>query len=182
MRLKVALFLSLLCDSIVAQENLLEQDQAGLEVPEEIVVTGERSNLQLRLELMELEKQAYELFNQFNDERRFDISCSVQKPTGSNLSRQVCQPEFEIQATRAHAQDFLESIPQRREGLPQASAAPTFSATPMEFEINRHQKAFRQKMQDVAKQHPEFLEALKAYAELRTRYEERTNAISTESE
>jgi hypothetical protein len=120
---------------------------------------------------MESEQIAYDIFNQFNDEKRFNISCSVEEQTGSHFTRQVCQPEFEIQATRSHAQDYLDSMPGRLAGLPQGSVAPTHSAIPMEMEINRHQPAFRRKLQDVAEKHPEFLEAIKRYAELREKYE-----------
>src|SRR5690606_35446450 len=120
--------------------------------PEEIVVTGEQSAAPIRLQIEAAEKLAYEAFNKFNDERRFNVSCSVVQPVGSRLKQQVCQPEFEIQALRGHAQDFLESMPGRA-NLPGGSVNQSFQ--PVEAAISRHRPAFRQKMKEVAENHPE---------------------------
>lgn len=154
-----------------------EVPSAPTDTPEELVITGERSAMQLRLQMFEAERRTYELFNAFNDEARFDISCSVQGRTGSRFERQVCQPEFEIQAERAHAQSYLDTMP-RDGGLPAGSVAPT--RTPMEFEIARQRPAFQRKMREVAEQHPEFLEALVQYTEIRRQYHERTGMASPE--
>ena len=140
------------------------------EVAEEIVITGERSTMQLRIQLMEAEKQAYDIFNQFNDDRRFEISCSLSAPTGSRLLRQICQAEFEIQAMRGHAQDYYNTMPGH--GRPQGSVTKQYP--PVAVELHRHQKAYREKMRQIAEEHPEFLDALARYAALNQEYEERT--------
>ena len=138
---------------------------------EEIVVTGERATMQLRLQMFEAEKSAYELFNRFNDERRFDISCAIQERTGSRFERQVCQPEFALQAERAHAQDYYETIPSL-DRPSNGNLVPT--RPPMEFEISRQMSAFRRRMREVAEQEPEFLEAIVRYTQLQQQYRERT--------
>lgn len=118
--------------------------------------------MNLRVQLMESEKRAYDIFNQFNDEKRFNISCSIKPPTGSHLDRQICQPEFVIQANRGHAQDFLDSMAGAH-SIPNGSVAPTHAS--MEFEILRQQGAYKQKIKKMAQEHPEFLEAIIQYAE-----------------
>lgn len=145
--------------------------------PEEVVITGERSTMQLRLQLFEAERRTYELFNALNDEARFDISCSVQARTGSRFEQQVCRPEFEIQAERAHAQSYLDTMP-RDGGLPAGSVAPT--RTPMEFDIARQRPAFQRRMREIAEQHPEFLDALIEYTRIRQLYRERVGLDSAE--
>lgn len=139
--------------------------------PEEIVITGERSTMQLRIQLDEAERSAYEIFNKLNDERRFDISCSISAPTGSRIERQVCQPEFEIQAMRGHAQDFYNSMGGPG-SLPEGSVAKHFQ--PVEVEIYRQQQAFKDRMKQVAEEHPEFLDAIARYAALQKEFKERT--------
>lgn len=153
---------------VAAQQEL---QAAASEEPEEIVVTGERSALQLRIQMEAAEKLAYETFNKFNDEARFDISCSVSERTGSRFKQQVCQPEFELQALRGHAQDFLDSMPGRNIGLPDGSVSQAHQ--PMATEILKQRPAFQQKMKEIAEQHPEFLEALANFARLQEEYRQR---------
>lgn len=150
--------------SAAAQQADDSSRVGGQEEPEEIVVTGQRSTLQLRIQLMEAERAAYNVFNQFNDDRRFDISCSVSAPIGSRFERQTCQAEFEIQAMRGHAQDYYNNMPGPGRP-PQGSVSQQF--LPVELELHRHQKAFKEKMRQVAEEHPEFLDAIARYAALR---------------
>lgn len=139
---------------------------------EEIVVTGESQKIQLRLQIMEAERAAYNLFNEFNDEDRFDIYCSEQLPTGSRIQSEAqhCQPNFEIQALRDHSRDYLESLRLLYDRYsPDKNAVIT--SQPAEVVIASQQEAYREKMRLVAKDHPEFLDALIKYSELRAKYE-----------
>src|SRR5690606_20788542 len=74
--------------------------------PEEVLVIGDR--FRLRAQMNEAEQKAYAVFNRFNDEKRFMISCSMHEPTGTHLARQVCQAAFERDATAAHGRNYLE--------------------------------------------------------------------------
>lgn len=174
MRTTAGLLLSLFyAVSVSAQAPVT--DPANPEAAEEVIVTGQRSTLQLRLELMEAERAAYSIFNQFNDDRRFHISCNVDARTGSRFKRQLCQAEFEIQAMRGHAQDYLETMP----STPGDGRIPSQAIQqhlPVEMQLARHQKAYREKMRQVAEEHPEFLDALARYAALNDEYRKRTGA------
>ena len=168
----IASLASLMFCVLPASAQLTDSPGAGQQnVPEEIVITGERSTMQLRIQLMEAEKQAYEVFNQFNDDKRFNISCSLSAPTGSRLLRQICQAEFEIQAMRGHAQDYYDSMP--GPGRPPQGSV-TKQHPPLAAELHRHQQAYRDKMRQIAEDHPEFLDALARYATLNQEYEART--------
>jgi len=142
------------------------------QAPEEIIVTGERLKFQLRLQMLEAESAAYALFNQFNADDRFEISCSVQQATGSRMKEDTlhCQPEFEIQAHRAHSRDYLESLRLFYDGSSIDKNAP-IASQPFAAVIAAHQREYRDPLKRVAEEHPEFLQALVKYSELKSQYE-----------
>jgi len=138
-------------------------------LPEEVLITGERNIYQLRAELLEAEKQAYDIFNSFNDDPRFDISCSTHAPTGSRITRQVCLPGFQLEAYQQHALQFLETL--RPDGSNFA-----IQSQPQEVVIASQQEAYRSKLKQIAEEHPEFLDALIEFTELKERYQEATSS------
>lgn len=145
-------------------------------MPEEITVTGERSLPQLRLQMMDAEKRAYDVFNKFNDEKRFNISCSMHQPTGTRFESQVCQPEFQIQATRAHGQAFLETYRTFLEPFQGGPVTDGSSSASMSVggAIASQLPDYQRKIRQVAEEHPEFLEAVIQYSGMRERYEAAT--------
>ncbi len=164
-----------LCASAQQYESSqARESQASPEAVEEVLVIGSRALLQLCMQMMEAEKQTYDIFNKFNDEKRFDISCSMHQPTGTRIERQFCQPGFGIEATKALGQDYLDSL---RGFLDPSGIAytPQVSYEPLEAVIASQQEAYRRKMRQVAEEHPEFLEALIQYSEMWERYEEATS-------
>jgi len=156
----------------VAQEDEAERGAGRTQrTPEEVRITGERPQWQLREEMQAAEVRAYELFNSFNDEPRFEITCYQHEPTGTRIARQVCQPAFERDATSDHGrvayetyQAFLDPY-----GTPENSVQSTHR--PLEAVIASQQEDYRGKMREVASKHPEFLEAIMRYARLRASYE-----------
>ncbi len=150
-----------------AQSAELEPKPATSTPPEEIVITTQRTKLQLRLQLWEAEEKAYEVFNSFNDEKRFDIKCRLHEPTGTRIKRQVCIPEFQLIATREQARDRLNG---------------TFQHVPIEFAIASQLDDYRNKIKQVAEEHPEFLQAVIEYTEKRQEYIEATGWVSKEPE
>src|SRR5687768_4257436 len=93
----------------------LAQEEEGAEVQavpvvedaEEIIVTGQRLRFELRLQMQDAERAVYKLFNELNDEPRFEINCEMHEGTGTRLASLVCQPEFERRALAAEGQDYL---------------------------------------------------------------------------
>ena len=146
--------------------------QQELEVPEEVLIIGKRYLLQLRLQMIDAEKNAYAIFNQFNNEKRFNISCSMHQPTGTRFKKQICQPDFEREATTAHGQAFFENY--RAYLDPYTDDHTPVLSPPQEVVIASQQKEYKQKLRQVAEENPEFLEALIQYSETRARYEAAT--------
>lgn len=182
--MKRLIFNSLLLSLSFSVEAQTDQDGPNTankpetrETIEEIVITGEKSAFQLRQEVWRAEQKAYEVFNEYNDERRFEIHCSMQAPTGSRFERQVCKPNFEIEANRLHAQNFLETYRTLLEPYAVAGGGgintdgSSSASVNTQAIITSQQRAYRQKMRTVAEEHPEFLEAIIRYSELQTRYE-----------
>lgn len=169
-RIVPLVFLLCVSSSTWAQQDELSQTPESREAIEEVVVTGERHNFQLRLQMMAAEKVAYDIFNKFNDERRFKISCSMHQPTGTRIERQVCIPEFQIQATkanaRAHFDNFCDLLCYGN--LPNSSQ---ITHVPQEAAIASQQEAYKDKIKQVAEKHPEFLEAVIRFSELKAQYE-----------
>lgn len=144
--------------------------QAVSGVPEEVTIVGSRMLLQLRTRMLEAEEQAYAVFNQFNDEARFDIQCSWQDRTGSHMRVRVCVPKFQLDAQAAHARSFLSNY---RDYL-DAFSLPDTTFTghqPMEAVIASQQPDYKRKLEQVAIEHPEFLDSLMDYSALRQQYE-----------
>lgn len=166
------LCISLSPSTLAQQDDLPSATSAKEQKIEEIVVTGESQKHQLRLQMLDAERAAYDLFNEFNDEKRFDIYCSVQTPTGSRIQseEQHCQPNFEIEALRSHSRDYLESL-RLLYDLYSPDKNAVIASQPAEVVIASQQEAYRKKMKQVAEDHPEFLEALIEYSELKAKYE-----------
>jgi hypothetical protein len=169
MNIRIAIFAAALC---MTSGAYAVQDEASAtspeSKPEEIVIIGVQ---QLRKQMMAAEVHAYDIFNQFNDEKRFKISCSDNAGTGSHFTKQTCAPEFEIRATSAHAGEFMESMHNFRSGDGQPDGNVVPQSAPMEIEIGRQQTEYKKKIKRVAEQHPEFLEAVKQYSKLREQYQ-----------
>ena len=160
---RIAAVLLVLAPMSFAQNEGHSQPPSNGRLPEEIVITGERSLLNLRLEMQEAERAAYALFNQLNDEDRFDISCKMEAQTGTRIKRQLCLPEFKREALREHARAYIEGSPSRN--------------PPVEMVIASQEGDFKLKMEEVAEQHPEFLEAIILYSVHQERYKEATRTV-----
>lgn len=162
-RLSAALFLTFTCCIGNAQTGTAPV------LPTEIEVRPDTSLFGLREAMEKAEREAYDVFNKFNDEARFRISCQDDVRTGSHLSRQVCQPAFVISANQDHARGLVESY---RALLDPSSSEMNvnFVHGNREMEISRQQEDYRAKMRSIAETEAEFLDALVRYSELQTRY------------
>lgn len=152
------------------QENNNPEGEGPQRQAEEILITGERPLQQLRTQMWNAEKQAYDIFNKFNNESRFNITCQMHQPTGTRIERQICRPNFVAEATAAHGQAFLENY---RALLDPGTTTGSNSALqiPQAAAIASQQRKYQEKMRQVAEEHPEFLNAIIQYSELRQRYE-----------
>lgn len=162
-----------LCQVLAAtsQESAAPGSAPGnLRPREEVEIIGERPQWQLREEMQAAELRAYELFNSFNDEPRFEITCYQHEPTGTRIARQICQPAFERDATSDHGRVAYETYQAFLDPYTPENSVQS-SHQPLEAVIASQREAYRSKMREVASEHPEFLEAIMEYARLRANYE-----------
>lgn len=136
--------------------------------PEEIVVTG---NKPLRERMMEAQQRTFALFNEFNDENRFDIFCETHETTGSHFATQNCEPQFILDARQSMASDYKTSLSNFLDlyGIPDGSVSAQH--IPAEAAIANQLPAYRSKMKQVAEEHPEFLQSLIEYTNLKREFE-----------
>lgn len=178
-RLTLVLIFTCFSFSSQAQQGDLINSSPTTRVPEEILIIRDRTVMNLRLQMLDAEKNAYDIFNKFNDEKRFVISCSEQQATGTILKTQICQPEFVRTASTNHARDYLDYLRAERDpyGI---DYRPVQASQPREFVVASQQKEYRQKIRQVAEEHPEFLEAIIRYTEILEQYKSATNTLQSE--
>lgn len=129
-------------------------DQGVEEIPtkpiEEIVVYGEKSLPNLRREVYRKEENFFAVFSSLNDDDEYDISCFYEVPSFTHIRRHVCRANFVINATSAQAAIW------RTEG-------PRYPVIPAQTVIMQKKRRLGVKMEKLAAEHPELLEALNEY-------------------
>lgn len=171
---------TMLCTFCLHQAALAAQPESARVAPavedaEEIIVTGRRMRYELRLEMESAERVVYHLFNDLNDEPRFEISCAMHAITGTTRKSQVCQTEFERRALSLEGQDYLAAYRAYLEPAPCAGCSPAepFStAAPSTMSIAPQQMELQGKMREIAETHPEFVDALVRFVEAKGQYDQ----------
>ena len=126
-----------------------EDEQVSSKKVEEIVVYGEKSLTQLRLELHRAEDKAYALFNSLNSDDEYDIHCYREAQIGSHIKRRICRPNYVSQATSEEARNLLR-------GQPGTSA---WART------RQKDKVLRENMEALVVERPEFFKALSEFSD-----------------
>ena len=83
-----------------------EVKEAPSDTLEEIIVYGQRSLLEFRLDLYRAEVNFYDLFNSLNSDDEYDVHCYREAPTGSHIRRRICRANFEKELTGEAALDW----------------------------------------------------------------------------
>jgi hypothetical protein len=102
---------SLLWGAVCAQPAEVAEvvENAPPSVSDEIVVIG-KSPRQLRVEMERAEVAVYDRFNAVNSDDEFDIHCWREEPTGSRITRRVCQANFWREAQARAAREVMAQI------------------------------------------------------------------------
>lgn len=169
-RLSIATLVSCLAllfwiDIAGAAEMHAPQKPAG-EPAEEIEVLGRRGRLALRAEIVNVETRMFNLFNEFNDERQFDVFCDEGIVTGSRIPERKCAPRYMKRTSMTRAQEFLFSdLLGAKPDLNTSDWMPGVSmntvGTPPQteellwFHNNAKHRAFNEKFRELATRHPE---------------------------
>lgn len=83
-------FLLFVVSALLAQSGLA----AEATLPEEIVVEGDRSRINLQLQVDEAEDQFFAIFNELVDDEDFRITCKYEKVIGSLIKQRICQTKY----------------------------------------------------------------------------------------
>ena len=111
---------------------------------DEIIVVGEKTEVQLRREIRVIETRILDLFNEANPDDDYDIVCHKEARVGSQIPRTNCKARTYWDALAELAQDDEQAVQTNR---PLANPA-------------RHAKVLRGKMLETAEENPALLQAL----------------------
>jgi hypothetical protein len=119
-------------------------------------VVAPRTISAIKADIARADRKMYGLYNEMNDDRRYDVFCRLEKRHASNLQRRVCLPQFE--------NELLE------EAYEGTGTWTSFDRP--DAELRRHGEVFRQKMIDFAAQNAELEQAIFERAQLQRDLEE----------
>mgnify|MGYP003640997336 FL=1 len=72
---------------------------------QEPIVIEDLSPAQLRAEIKKVQSEFYRVFNAANTDSKMQIVCHEYLPTGSNIKREACEPQFVIDRRAGNAAD-----------------------------------------------------------------------------
>ncbi len=133
-----------LCQSVSDQDV----EEKSTKPIEEIIVYGEKSLPNLRREVFRKEENFFAVFSSLNDDDEYDISCYYEVPSGTHIREHVCRANFVKDATAADYEGW-------RKGL---AVVPAYTV------IMQKKRRLGLKMELLAAEHPELLEALNEYS------------------
>tara|TARA_B100000378_G_scaffold231950_1_gene197287 strand:- start:1011 stop:1619 length:609 start_codon:yes stop_codon:yes gene_type:complete len=144
---------------------------------EEIQVTGERTLLTMRNEIIREEENLYRIFNELNSHDRFDIKCKVERRTWSYILARNCYPKFFTDLRRAENSFALSEF---RQAFSDDGVDPALFNMGMGKIKNDRQirelaagdyQALSEEMLRIASENPEYLRILMKVADLKADYQ-----------
>ncbi|MFL2546997.1 MAG: hypothetical protein ACJ0SL_06505 [Candidatus Rariloculaceae bacterium] len=123
---------------------------------EELTVTAPASLQSMRARLVRAEEDVLAIFNSLNDEDDYDIHCERETPLDSNIPVRVCRANFVNRLEARAAQDMMAGRGYFDPG----------------GDLRYHERILRQKMSAFMEEDPDLYQALRAYYELKTSYDE----------
>ncbi len=140
--------------------SAMAMEASAAETPEEVIVTGRQTRRQLQVRIELAQDRMFGLFNELNDDDRYDIKCTVDTVTGSLISQRVCRPEFLRKTIELNARAFLAGIQGAvtEDGGTLGSSA-AYAPVP-QAEINYRYPILREKMSALVEQNSDFAAAV----------------------
>ena len=160
-----------------ADPNQESQQTASQRPIEEIQVTGERTLLTMRNEIIREEENLYRIFNELNSHDRFDIKCKVERRTWSYILARNCYPKFFTDLRRAENSFGLSEL---RQAFSDDGVDPALFNMGMGKIKNDRQirelaagdyQALSEEMLRIASENPDYLNILMKVADLKANYE-----------
>ncbi len=143
-----------------------EQREPDSAITDEIVISGQRSILNLRMQVSEAEDLMYDLFNDINTEDFYDIHCSFVTTLGSHMKEKRCLPRYALDAMEDEAKALLGWKPS-----PEVSAV-----------LNNYNPRMEEKLKQAIKDNPALFEAVIKHHELREQLNARRDSYFADAD
>lgn len=135
---------------------------ASATIAQEPIVIEDLSPAQLRAEIKKVQTEFYRVFNADVGESKLRIVCHEYLPTGSNIKREACEPQFVIDKRASNAADSRFQVDE------------LMSAATLQQELSAEFEELTAAMNKLAAEKPYFKELNSVLAMLRERLEEIT--------
>lgn len=130
---------------------------------DEVTVNGERVNLDtLRQQIVQLEDQFYDRYNELNTIDDFDVHCIEEARTGTRLIKRSCRAVYQEKALAEEGQAAFKVIQQMR-NTQRSESGPPVSAT---LEIQRRLPDYKKNVEEVTRKHAELADLLEKRGKL----------------
>lgn len=126
------------------------------DLPEEIVVNAPESLRNLRLEIGQAQVAMFNVFNEINDDDRFDVHCEYVRRWQSKIREQVCSPVY-LKTAQVQEVNLL---------LRQMGHTSAEAGGPGVTQMDYMNAQFEEKMKALFEEHPEFRQAVGEYQSL----------------
>jgi hypothetical protein len=180
------LLLTLPCAAQQVQEAPETEPTEGID--DYVVVQGWRHPVQLRIAMVNAELVVYDLFNKLNDEASLKLDCFKRNVGSTRLQAMDCAPRYEADALQLEGQNLFESYRALLNGMAMTdnfsagtrnasfdssvftNYSPSATGIPAPLAIQSGHVRLKRKMDEIAAEHPEFVEAVVHYVESKERY------------
>ena len=160
-----------------ADPNQESQQTASQRPIEEIQVTGERTLLTMRNEIIREEENLYRIFNELNSHDRFDITCKEERRVYSHIPARNCYPKFftdlRMDTTRFAVGELRQAFSD--DGVDPALFELGLSRIKSDRELREKSagdyQALSEEMLRIASENPDYLNILMKVADLKANYE-----------
>lgn len=125
-------------------------------MPESVIITGQQSIRDLEIQFSNAEDIMYDMFNELNDDNRYDVHCNMERRTGTTIAQRSCKPQFLIDSTTNNAKAFIA----------EAQGMTAVRVPPVQSELQYRYPILEEKMKTMAIEHPEFSDAIMKRYEL----------------
>jgi hypothetical protein len=137
---------------------------------DEVTVSGERVKIEaMREQIVQLEDDFYDRYNELNTIDDFDIHCIEEARTGTRFIKRSCRAVYQEQALAEEGQAAFKILQRFREKGPTVSDSGP--PVPASVTIERRLPEYKRNIEEVARKNPELSKLLEERARLIEKYD-----------
>lgn len=123
----------------------------GREPMEEVTVIGQKQIFDLRMQVIQAEDHAYQIFDRLNNDDDYDVHCKLVANTGTHIKKRTCLPNFYFHVQASEKQSLYYAIGSTTDYAVGPSARNVWA---------RKFPVFKAKVIKLAKENPEMMQAM----------------------